>query len=197
MKQKIILSIAISILLCFSKTNFSQTLPVNTSGIYATATDFLQQKLTYEINCNSKDKLKLNEFFGSSTGYILYNGQRHTFDKTKVYGYRSCANKNYRFYNHSTYQILDTAGFYIYYQYRQEEITKGKEPVKKDEYFFSKNDDGDIQLLTIDNLTKAFPANDKFHYAIEQAFRSDKELMAYDNFRHAYKIKYFYNQSLK
>jgi hypothetical protein len=195
MKQKIILALSLTIGLCNA---FAQSKQNTTSGIYATPLDFMNHKLTYQINCsNSKNKMRLNDFFGSSTGYVLSNGEKHVFDKNKVYGYLSCSNKNYRFYQLSSYQILDTAGFFIYYQYQQEEINKGKEPVKKDEYFFSTTSNGPIKLLTIDNLKNAFPGNAKFHYALDETFRSDKELIAYDNFRSCYKIKYLYNEYLK
>jgi hypothetical protein len=177
---------------------FAQTKPAGTIGLYSTLDDFSQHKLTYPIDCNNgKGKLKLNDFFGSSTGYIVSKGEKHEFDKSKVYGYHSCENKNYRFYNHSSYQILDTAGFYLYYQYRSEEQTKGKGLVKKDEYFFSKKGDEAIQLLTIGNLEKAFPENHKFHYSLHAEFKSGNELMAYDHFLATYKIKYLYSQSLK
>ncbi|MBS1933454.1 MAG: hypothetical protein JST96_05590 [Bacteroidetes bacterium] len=195
MTQKIMMVLLFSIILYNA---FAQSKQNTTSGIYVNASDFINHKLTYQINCNNtKDKMRLNDFFGSSTGYVLSNGEKHAFNKNKVYGYLSCSNKNYRFFQHSSYEILDTAGFFIYYQYREEEINKGKEPVKKDEYFFSATSNGPVQLLTIDNLKKAFPGNDKFHYALDETFRSDKDLIAYDSFRRSYKIKYLYNESLK
>src|SRR5579871_54957 len=164
-------------------------------GIYLTASDFQQQKLTYEIDCsNAGNKIKANTFFGSSTGYVLSNGQKHAFDKKSVYGYRNCQNKTYRFYNGEAYLLIDTAGFYMYYEYKQEEQNKGKEPIKKDEYFFSSKADGALQLLTIENLKKAFPANNNFHYALDANFKSDKDLIAYDSFQKSYKVKYLYSQ---
>jgi hypothetical protein len=188
------------IILAFTDINcgIGQSVPAHTTGLYSTPDDFLQHKLTYQTDCkNGKDKLKLNDLFGSSTGYVIYNGQKQAFDKNRVYGYRSCENKNYRFYDHSTYQVIDTAGFYIYYQYRSEEQTKGKGLVKKDEYFFSRKGDEAIQLLTIDNLKNAFPENHKFHFSLDAEYKSDNELMAYDHFLNTYKIKYLYRQSLK
>ena len=122
---------------------------------------------------------------------------KHEFSKRKVYGYRNCQNKTYRFYNNEAYLLIDTAGFYIYYQYRPEESVKGKGLIKKDEYFFSKNANADLQLLTIDNLKNAFPENHRFHYAMDASFRSDKDLIAYDSFTKTYKVKYLFNQSVK
>jgi len=169
-----------------------------TGGLYLTANDFEQQKLTYVIDCGSEgDKIKTNEFLGSATGYVISKGEKHEFSKKEVYGYRNCKNKNYRFYNGEAYLLIDTAGFYIYYQYRSEENVKGKGLVKKDEYFFSKNAGSDLQLLTIANLKKTFPENNTFHYSLDANFRSDKELVAYDDFLKGYKVKYLFQQSIK
>lgn len=168
------------------------------SGLYASANDFQQMKLTYPIDGkNATGKIKPNDLFGSSTGYVEYNGKSYAFDKTKTYGYRSDDNKNYRFYHNAIYQIIDTAGFYMYYQYRSVEQTKGKGLVKVDLYFFSKKADGEILLLTTDNLKDAYPENTNFHYALDSNFPSDKGLLAYDKYLKTYKVKYLYNQSLK
>jgi hypothetical protein len=168
-----------------------------TAGLYLTANDFVHHKLTYEIDCHhSQDKLKINELFGPSHGYVIYKGEKFSFDRNKIFGYRSCQNKNYRFYNNEIYQIVDTADFYMYYQYKSEEQTKGKGLVKTDEYYFSKNGVDNIQLLKTANLIKAFPENAWFHYALDANFKSDKDLIAYDPSLGIYKIKYLYNESL-
>lgn len=169
----------------------------NSCGLYTSPSGFINHTLSYAFDCSShKDKLHLNDFLGGHKGYVEINGQKHVFNKQDVYGYRN--NKgDYRFYNNSDYRIIDTAGFYLYYQYEQEERVKGKELVKTDEYFFSKGADGRLQLLTIENLEKAFPGNTRFHYAIDETFKSDKDLIAYDSFLNTYKIKYLFNQSVK
>jgi hypothetical protein len=197
MKTLIALSALVMLMMSSNKTNAQQKRRVE-AGLYLTATDFQQKKLTYEIDRNdAKNKIKLNSLFGSSTGYILSKGEKHEFNKKKIYGYRSFDNKNYRFYNGEAYLIIDTSGFYMYYQYKSEENIKGKEPIKKDEYFFSKNADDDLKLLTIENLKNAFPANHHFHYDLDANFRSGSDLVAYDSFQKIYKIKYWYNQSAK
>lgn len=101
--------------------------------------------------------------------------------------------KSYRFYNHSDYEIVDTASFYIYYQYK--EVTTGKGLVKTDVYYFSLNNHDAIIPLTINNLKLAFPGNDKFHYALDAYFKSDEDLLAYDYFLKVYKLKYIYRSS--
>ncbi|HTB24703.1 MAG TPA: hypothetical protein VK711_05005 [Puia sp.] len=111
--------------------------------------------------------------------------------------YRIHNNKIYRVFGKGEYQILDTAEFYLYYAYEQVEKVKGKALVKTDEYFFSKNAESPIILLTAENLKKAFPDNLPFHYAIDAQFKSDQDLIAYDPYFKGYKLKYVYKHSLK
>jgi hypothetical protein len=106
-------------------------------------------------------------------------------------------NLQYRNSEKGKYQILDTTYFYLYYRYEQVEKVRGKSLVKTDEYFFSRNAESPIQLLTAENLKRAFPDNLPFHYAIDAEFKRDQDLIAYDPYYKGYKLKYIYNQSLK
>jgi hypothetical protein len=105
--------------------------------------------------------------------------------------------KKYRLYNNEKYEILDNGSIYIYYRYESEELIKGKEMIKTDKYYFSKDGSSEIVPLTIENLKKAFPEDHKFHYELDAEFRSDKELLAYDKYLKTYKVEYLYSQSLK
>jgi len=196
--KKIIPLTAIAIALIFGLAGFTQKPNGPYTGIYASWNDFKQGKLTYRIDCNySSEKLKLNDVFGSKTGYVNYQGQKYAFDKTQVFGYRLCDNTIYRFYQGESYRILDTCGFLMYYKYGSIEVNKGKGLVKEDQYFFSKRGEGPIIPLTRENLAIAFSNNTALRYTLESDFQSDKDLVAYDQFQKMYKIKYLYNQSLK
>jgi hypothetical protein len=105
--------------------------------------------------------------------------------------------KNYRVYENKSYQILDTVAFYLYSRYQNTDKPKGEALIKKWAYFFSRDAGSPIELLTVDNLMRAFPNNHPFHYAIEAHFRNDQELIGYDNYLKCYKLKYLYNRSLK
>ncbi len=105
--------------------------------------------------------------------------------------------KNYRIYEGDSYQILDTAAFYLYYRYVSEEKIKGKSLSKSGKYFFSMNAGSPIQDLTLDNLERSYPDNLTFHYALESFFRTNQDLVAYDRYCNCYKVKYLYKQSLK
>ena len=116
------------------------------------------------------------------------------------YGYKGHQNNNrysYRLYHAQNYRILDSTEFFLYYRYEQQEHIKGKELLKTDCYFFSKDAGSPIQLLTIDNLKAAYPDNNRFHYLLDAEFHQDSELMSYDPYTKMYKIKYLYSVSIK
>jgi hypothetical protein len=168
------------------------------AGLYMTAADFHQQKITYPVDCSDgSNKLRVNNFFESTSGVVVSNGVKHRFYKVNVYGYKNCKSENYRFDYKTAYRIIDTAGFFIYYRSIQAEPAKGKGLVKTDAYFFSVHPDSTIQPLTLNNLKKAYPGNHSFHYALDAQFRSDKDLLAYDPYQKTYKVKYLYEKSLK
>jgi hypothetical protein len=199
--MKTVRSICISYMLLFvvsfGKSQSKAQLRIqDESGLYASFKDFQKGRLTYPVDCeNLEDKIKLNDWFGSSKGYVWSNGEKHSFDKDWTYGYRDCKKEFHRFYNREAFKILDTTSFYLYYKYGQEEFTKGKSLIKTDEYYFSVRGDGPICLLTHENLRNAFSKNTRFLYYLDANLRTDKELIAYDHLQGIYKIKYLYNHS--
>lgn len=105
--------------------------------------------------------------------------------------------KQTRIFNHHSYEVMDTAFFFIYHGYKTIEKIPNKGVMTVDQYYFSKTASGEIVELSIINLEKAFPENYRFHYALEEEFTSDKSLMAYDNYLKEYKVKYLFSASLK
>jgi hypothetical protein len=168
------------------------------AGIYLSYQDFRNQKISFPLHCDGKsEKLKLNVLLAGPTVTVQSNGERQTLDKDLLYGYSNCHGKRFRFYQHEAYEILDTSGFYLYYQYRSVEETRGKSLIKTDQYFFSRTDTENLIPLTVENLEEAFPDNEKFHYALEANFNRDVDLVAYDRFQKIYKIEYLFKQSIK
>jgi hypothetical protein len=162
-------------------------------GIYLTAEDYINHKLSYETD--GKDgKVKLNEMFASANVVVVENGTRKVLPKKQIFGYR-LDNDDYRYYNNQAYRILDTQGFLIYTSLKLAPATKGVKPTPF--YFFSAKPEADIKQLTMDNLQEVFSANTKFLYSVESLFKSDSELTAYDPTLKTYKIKYLYEQTLK
>jgi hypothetical protein len=109
--------------------------------------------------------------------------------------YRPCRDveqHSYRMYNGQRYMILDTAGFYLYSRYAEEEPVKGKELVRVKAYYFSAGPQKPIEPLRIEELKQAFPSNIRFHYLLDENFRNDGELIAFDPYQNVYKLKYLY-----
>jgi hypothetical protein len=195
--KNLLVVITMAVMISLAQEGNCKLNQANTGGVYSSFSDFLNHKLVWEVDCNDeKSKLKLNDLFDSPNGYVLINGQKHVFSKNQVYGYLNCKNESYRFYKNSSYKVMDTAAFFLYYQYKTEQAVKGKGNIKTDEYFFSVKGNDPIQPLTVENLKNSFPENHKFQYALDAMFKSDKELLAYDNILKMYKLKYLYAQSI-
>jgi len=64
-------------------------------------------------------------------------------------------------------------------------------------YYFSTNSSNVLQELTKDNLKRAFPSVHAFHDALDENFKEDKDLIAYDTFHKVYKIDRVYTTTVK
>jgi hypothetical protein len=168
----------------------------NHIGIYVSPDDFARNQLSYAGDCTGGNcQVRLHELFGSSTVDLICNGKKRSFAKDKIYGYRDCKDLNYRFLGQSSYQILDTAGFYLY---SINKLVQGEKIARPQTlYYFSVPPNGPVQELTLANLERSFAGNAKFRYHLEAQFKSDKGLIAYDDLLKTYKIKYLYSQSYK
>ena len=88
------------------------------------------------------------------------------------------------------YEILDTAGFYLY---SLRKLVQGEKISRVETvYYFSIDDSAPVRELTLANLEEAFASNACFRYHLEAQFHSDKALMAYDKYLGMYKIKWLY-----
>jgi len=165
------------------------------TGIYKTADDYVHHILSYTITAGAKNcYLKVNDFLPSSTVVIKKDGEKFILNKKEIFGYQACNNKNYRFYNSSAYEIVDSAGFYIYK--RLVANNSHKAAYAQTTYFFSKTNTGAVQLLTQHNLEYAFADNAKFRHAVENVPANEK-LVEYDKYDNTYEVKYLFFESLK
>jgi hypothetical protein len=190
------LSLPILLLVFASQIKAEKIKHVTKIGWLSTYNDFVHHKMIYEMDNNTSAKGKL--IFKSRLDSLqdLRNIKKHHPSKKEAYGYINYKNENYRFYKNTAYKIVDTAGFFIYYLYKDEPALNGKGIIKTDEYFFSTKGDTTIEPFTVDNLKKAFPEKHQFHYDMDALFKSDKDLLLYDNFTHSYKIKYLFLHSV-
>lgn len=155
-------------------------------GIYLNSNEFKNHTPSVTFDCPGQPKL--NNFLAGSTIQLTLNGQKHRFAKDTIYGYRDCEGIDYRFYQKAAYQIIDTAGFYLYSFTHLVQGDKIARPATT--YFFSTHPESPIQPLTIANLQKAFSTNSKFRYSLDTDFRTDAAL------NNIQKLKYAYRQSL-
>lgn len=161
----------------------------DTKGIYKTQEDFAQHRLTFEAPSSSrKVSIRPHELMGAPDIIVVSGGQKYYFLKVELFGYRE-AGKDYRFFNNEAYEILDTAGFYIYARSGFERA-KGSIPVTK--YYFSKTSMDSLHELTISGLKAVFPDRNRFRYALDAQFSSDRKLLSYDGELKCYKVKYLF-----
>jgi hypothetical protein len=188
--------IAALLLQSFTAKQNAHSSSVNTMGIYLSTEDFLHDKLSYAADSHSGElKLKLHETVPSSEVDVIYKGKKQVLSKDQVYGYRDGKYGVYRFFGHAAYQILDTAGFYMY---SHKKLVQGEKIARPQTvYYFSVKAGDPVQELTLANLETVFAQNAKFRYDLEARFKSDKDLIAYDGILKTYKIKYLYSLSSK
>jgi len=196
MKTNFIKAIFIIAVIFIGPKLFAQSNTGNITGIYVNEDDYINHKLSYTCACSAtQDFIKLNDFLPSSQINIKQRDKKFTLLKKNVFGYQACNNKNFRFYNNKMYEIIDTAGFYLYSSLEADNSRKAAFAVKK--YFFSKHASSPIQLLDHQNLEQTFVSNARFRYAVSAYLATDKNLAEYDSYSGTFKIKYLFLQSLK
>jgi hypothetical protein len=79
--------------------------------------------------------------------------------------------------------------------YKRTYLIPGKGMQRITQYYFSTDGSTALQLLTKQNLETAFASNTQFRYALENTFKNDSELTAYDNYLKCYKVKYVFSSA--
>ena len=159
-------------------------------GIYLTAEDFRNKKLSYEKD----SKIRLNNSVWTMPYItVVDNGKKLNLEKKEVFGYEDHDNKTYRFYRNDVYQIIETAGIIIYVQ--AERIPQSKGTWVKKNFYFSTTVSSEIFPLTLCNLKNAYRNNEKFIDMLDQFFR-DGNVTAYDATHNTYKVSYVFSKTL-
>ena len=157
------------------------------SGIYMSAKDYQDKKLSLEINCDStKHKIKLHDFFSKPYIDVIHEGKKYHYMKDSIFGYRDCDGNDFRFDDKREYQIMESDTITIY-RIQVAQGGKGAIPLVS-EYYFSSKLDGAILSLTLNNLKTSYPANHKFHDTLDMQFKDGFNLSEYDSFHKTYKI---------
>jgi hypothetical protein len=188
--KKIFLLVLAGCLLTLSQSSYAQK---DSSGIYKTADDFQNRKLSYAINYKTeKHKIKGSMLFNNDEVKVKHDGVLYTLKKSETYGYRDTKGVEFRFVDNKEYKVLNPGEPILIYVYQHAAHT-GKDihrGLYLPEYYFSKDVASPPQSLTLTNVKATFPENHKFHDALDAQFKSDKELYAYDSFHKMYKLNW-------
>jgi len=186
MKQRCSFMALMLLLLSLNKHAFAQK-----EGIYFTSTDFDTCNLSFTKKDNLRYKFRLNELFHSKYIKIIIGDSTFNLCKDSIFGYRDNEGVSHRIYDKIMYRIINPNESILLYSTTTTVNSKGNQTITN--YFFSTNSGSPIYPLTKLNLKKAFPANSNFHELIDIYFKSDKDLVTYDNFYSIYKINRIYN----
>lgn len=170
----------------------------DSSGIYKTASDFKQRKLSYAINYKlEKHKIKDNLLFNSAELKVKHGDETYTLPKSETYGYRSTRGEDFRFVDNKEYKILNPGEPLLIYVYRHSSHSPKENSKYLPMYYFSTDAYSAPKSLTKANLKAAFPDNHKFHDAMDAQFKSDQELREYDRFHKMYKLNWIIKNDIK
>jgi len=171
----------------------------NKSGLFLTASDFSSGKLSYLIDCLAKDnKLKTSDFSNGSKIKITMQDTTIKLSKSAIWGYRICDGKEFRVYRSQDYEIIDKAAIIVY---QKKETRRGNpksnQSYTKTSYFFSENPESPLRILNLANIESSFLNNRKFHDLIDIYFKSDEELLIFDDYYKMMRLNHFYLESLR
>jgi hypothetical protein len=168
---------------------FSALAQKDSSGIYKTADDFQDRKLSYAINCKT-EKHKINDYvlFNDAAIKVKHHDTTYTLQKRETYGYRNMKGEEFRFIDNKEYKILNSGEPLLIYVYQHLSHSPKEASKYGPMYFFSIDAASAPIALTKENLKEAFPNKHKFHDALDAQFNEDNELYAYDSFHKMYKL---------
>jgi len=171
----------------------------NKSGLYMTVSDFSSGRLAYEINClTEKHKIKISDFLDSKTVKVTHRDSTIKLTKSSIWGFRLCDGKEYRIYQDKEYLIIDKGAITVYQiTVKSSTNPRSNQTVTKTKYFFSEDVGSPLKELTLKNVETSFISNKKFHDLIDLQFKSDAELLIYDDYYKMLRLNHIYNESLK
>ena len=179
------------LLFCFNIEVIAQDI---NQGVYLSAKDFTNGKVSFENDHSKKYKLHCNQTFNSSTTKVIIGDSIIKLNNDSIFGYRDKNNVCYRFYNKGTFKILNpTEEILIYSKTSSEGVPKNSHPVTK--YYFSSNASNPIYPLTKWQLKIAFVNDVAFNKLLDIYFHSDDELFVFDKIKKIYFLNYVYKMS--
>ncbi|HXB41626.1 MAG TPA: hypothetical protein VNZ49_13885 [Bacteroidia bacterium] len=187
-REKTLYRIAIALTLvklCFLSTILTAQ---QAQGVYISAADFSDNKLSYKSEGGKKCKVKIHNFSFKSPVKIICGDSVFHFSKDSVYGFKDYDNKSHRFYNKTVYEIISINPYILLYKVQEAAKTKYEAAIYS--YHFSIGAGGRVFPLTIKNLETSFRDNKLFIDFLEVHFKSNGDLLEYDTNHNTYKLNY-------
>jgi|SRR5208283_5289359 len=159
------------------------TISVNAQqcGVFKTYADYKIGKMNNEIKCGSINRyIRYHQTWDKDFITVIQDGKQINLKTSEVWGFRLSNGDVFRFQGKEYYPLEDKGTLWIYVkQIVQSTGTKtgGKVvPI----FYFSKEGNGEIKELTLNNVKAAFPDNTKLQNSLSKYFPSDDKLDKYD-----------------
>lgn len=150
-------------------------------GIYASMNDYLTNHLQY---AHSRVKLHSQQSYLR----IQWQQEQQELPRDSVFAVALSSGKTYRLVGHEYYQLLNKNEQLLLY--KKKVMVSGKAfPNDTFRYYFSASN-GPVRALTSWNLKQAFPQMASWPDKLDENFRQDADLMAYDSFHRMYKLEW-------
>jgi len=95
------------------------------------------------------------------------------------------------------YTVLNTGQPIVLYKYQHASHSPKEADRYVPKYYFTTRTSDVLQELTKANLKKTFPTAHAFHDALDENFKDDKELIAYDHFHKVYKVDRIFTNTVQ
>lgn len=167
---------------------------VTIDGIYLSADDFLNNKLSFKYNkAGIRYQLCADEHINSSCITILAGNDSIRLKKDSIFGYRNSKHNSYRMYKKTAYEILNPSEPILIYCCKSTAYKLNSYSEKN--YYFSLSPSSPVYPLTMRNLEIVFNKDERFKKLLEVYFHSDDELSVYDSVHKIYFLNRIHNES--
>jgi len=148
----------------------------NNEGLYLTAQDFENGKISYQSQPQKKYKLRIHENNSNKPIQIHTGDSVYVFCKDSVFGYRDNNQQAYRIFKGLIYKIEFNASNFILYRREGLGGFKGTQLIVH--YFFSVGASNNLFRLSKNNLKVAHNNQSEFADRIDLHFNSDNDLIS-------------------
>ncbi|TYZ07255.1 hypothetical protein FY528_15680 [Hymenobacter lutimineralis] len=172
----------------------SSAQPAPTSaGLYRSAEDFRQNRLTLETPATTASfRVRLHEWPFRPYLTVVHGGRKDTVQKAAVYGYRDADGRTYRLVRNQPFPVLNPTEAVLLYKVEQAPMGKNPGFVR---LYFSTTAAAPLQPLTLLHLKRAFPTNYRLHELLDAHFPPGSDLAAWDKFHGTTKLNWLLQRS--